>query len=47
MNWVIGAILTGASAFVATNIDDILVLTLFFAQADNPSQHRSPRSWQT
>lgn len=32
MNGLIPAILTGATAFVATNVDDLLLLTLFFSQ---------------
>jgi cadmium resistance protein CadD (predicted permease) len=34
MNGAIAAIFTGLAAFVVTNIDDILILTLFFAQVD-------------
>ena len=36
MNWLITALLTGISVFVATNIDDIVILTLFFSQ---PNQY--------
>jgi len=32
MDWIVQAILTGTTAFVATNIDDIVILMLFFAQ---------------
>ena len=32
MNWVVEAMLTGATAFIATNVDDIVILTLFFAK---------------
>lgn len=32
MNWFLSALLTGAIAFSATNIDDILFLTIFFSQ---------------
>ncbi|NJP11525.1 MAG: transporter [Leptolyngbyaceae cyanobacterium RU_5_1] len=32
MGWVVQAVITGITAFVATNIDDIVILTLFFAQ---------------
>jgi cadmium resistance transport/sequestration family protein len=46
MNWVISAIVSGVFAFVATNIDDIVMLTLFFAQANNPAQPSSLRPWQ-
>ncbi|MBD1909892.1 MULTISPECIES: cadmium resistance transporter [unclassified Leptolyngbya] len=34
MGWIAQAIITAAAAFVATNIDDILILMLFFAQAN-------------
>lgn len=34
MSWVLSAIATGLTAFVATNIDDIIILTLFFAQVN-------------
>src|SRR5438132_6267703 len=33
MNWFISALITGAIAFSATNIDDIVFLTIFFSQA--------------
>ena len=33
MRWLLTAITTGTLAFAATNIDDIFILTLFFAQA--------------
>src|SRR5882724_9840617 len=33
MNWLISALITGAVAFSATNIDDIVFLTIFFSQA--------------
>src|SRR5438094_10465823 len=33
MNWVISAVITGAVVFSATNIDDIVFLTIFFSQA--------------
>jgi cadmium resistance protein CadD (predicted permease) len=33
MNWFISALITGAVAFSATNIDDIVFLTIFFSQA--------------
>src|SRR5438552_4540935 len=33
MNWFISALMTGAVAFSATNIDDIVFLTIFFSQA--------------
>ncbi|HEY9646621.1 MAG TPA: cadmium resistance transporter [Chroococcidiopsis sp.] len=32
MGWILQAILTGTTAFVATNIDDIVILMLFFSQ---------------
>lgn len=34
------AILAGVSAFIATNIDDILLLTLFFSQVDGNFRKR-------
>ena len=34
MNWLVTAIITGITSFAATNIDDIVILTLFYAQAD-------------
>lgn len=36
MGWIVQAILTGTTAFVATNIDDIVILMLFFARV-NPT----------
>ena len=33
MDWLISALITGAIAFSATNIDDIVFLTIFFSQA--------------
>lgn len=39
MPWVLTALLTGIVTFTATNIDDILVLTLLFSQ----SKHLRPR----
>src|SRR5437660_7814947 len=33
MRWFISALITGAIAFSATNIDDIVFLTIFFSQA--------------
>jgi len=38
MHWFISALITGAIAFAATNLDDILFLTVFFSQTD--------RKWQ-
>lgn len=32
MNWAIGALFVGVTSFVATNIDDIVVLMVFFSQ---------------
>ena len=32
MNWFVSALITGALAFYATNIDDIVFLTVFFSQ---------------
>lgn len=34
MSWFAQAVITGTTAFVATNIDDILLLILFFAQVN-------------
>ena len=33
MNWLVSAVVTGTVAFSATNIDDIVFLTIFFSQA--------------
>src|SRR5262249_41027494 len=38
MQWLFSALITGAIAFSATNLDDILFLTIFFSQA--------ARKWQ-
>ena len=35
MNSLLGAVITGAIAFAATNIDDIVILMLFFAQVSD------------
>src|SRR5713101_1356597 len=35
MNWFISALITAAVAFSATNIDDIVFLTIFFSQASH------------
>ncbi|HSS16160.1 MAG TPA: hypothetical protein VLQ29_04190 [Candidatus Dormibacteraeota bacterium] len=35
MNWFVSALITGALAFSATNIDDIVFLTIFFSQASH------------
>ena len=35
MNWFISALVTGAVVFSATNIDDIVFLTIFFSQASH------------
>ncbi|PSB33597.1 cadmium resistance transporter [Stenomitos frigidus] len=32
MNWFVQAVIAGVTSFVATNIDDILILMIFFAQ---------------
>lgn len=40
MNGLIQAILTGTTAFVATNIDDIILLMLFFAQVNSTFRSR-------
>lgn len=34
MSWLIRAIIAGITSFAATNIDDIVILTLFFAQVN-------------
>jgi cadmium resistance transport/sequestration family protein len=34
MDWIVQAIVTGITAFVATNIDDIVIMVIFFAQSD-------------
>lgn len=34
MGWIVQAVIAGATAFVATNIDDIVILMLFFAQVN-------------
>jgi cadmium resistance protein CadD (predicted permease) len=38
VNWFVSALITGAIAFAATNLDDILFLTVFLSQ--------SSRKWQ-
>ena len=38
VNWFVSALITGVIAFAATNLDDILFLTVFFSQ--------SARKWQ-
>ena len=38
MNWFVSALITGVIAFAATNLDDILFLTVFFSQ--------TARKWQ-
>lgn len=40
MNWITEAIITGFTSFVATNIDDILVLVLFFSQINGVLRSR-------
>jgi len=35
MHWLISALITGALAFSATNLDDIVFLTIFFSQASH------------
>ena len=34
MNWFVQALIAGVTSFVATNIDDILILMIFFAQVN-------------
>jgi cadmium resistance protein CadD (predicted permease) len=36
MNWFVSALLTGVIAFSATNLDDIVFLTIFFSQTRRP-----------
>jgi len=38
MHWLFSALITGAIAFSATNLDDILFLTIFFSQTARKSQ---------
>lgn len=40
MAWLVTAITTGITAFVATNIDDIIVLMLFFTQVNSQFRRR-------
>jgi cadmium resistance transport/sequestration family protein len=40
MSWVIQAMVTGVTAFAATNVDDIMVLTLFFARVNKVFRRR-------
>lgn len=40
MIWVVEAMLTGVTAFAATNVDDIMILTLFFARANGILRRR-------
>jgi cadmium resistance transport/sequestration family protein len=40
MSWVIEAIMAGVTAFAATNIDDIVILTLFFSRVDGILRRR-------
>ena len=40
MNWLITAIITGITSFAATNIDDIVLLMLFFSQVDATFRRR-------
>lgn len=35
MSWIVSPALTGVAAFVATNIDDLIILMLFFAQVNS------------
>jgi cadmium resistance transport/sequestration family protein len=34
MGWIVQAVIAGTTAFIATNIDDIVILMLFFAQVN-------------
>jgi cadmium resistance transport/sequestration family protein len=40
MEWFVGTVAIAISAFTATNIDDILILTIFFAQVDTKFRPR-------
>ncbi len=40
MEWIIGTVAIAIAAFTATNIDDILILTIFFAQVDDKFRPR-------
>ncbi len=40
MGWLIGAIAVATSAFIATNLDDIVVLVIFFSQVSARFRHR-------
>lgn len=40
MNWVIETMVTGVSAFATTNIDDLVILTLFFNRVDRVLRRR-------
>lgn len=39
MNWLITTLITGVTVFAATNIDDLVILTIFFSQV-NPTFHQ-------
>jgi cadmium resistance transport/sequestration family protein len=40
MNWVVETMVKGMTAFVATNVDDIVILTLFFAKVGETLRRR-------
>lgn len=40
MEWFVGTVAIAITAFTATNIDDILILTIFFAQVDSKFRPR-------
>jgi cadmium resistance transport/sequestration family protein len=40
MSWFTGAIIAGITSFIATNIDDIVILMLFFAQVNSTFRPR-------
>ncbi|GAP98950.1 cadmium resistance transporter [Leptolyngbya sp. NIES-2104] len=40
MNELITAVSTGITAFIATNLDDVLILLLFFSQVNANFRHR-------
>jgi cadmium resistance protein CadD (predicted permease) len=40
MSWWIQAAIAGSTAFIATNVDDILILMLFFSQTNSSFRRR-------
>jgi cadmium resistance transport/sequestration family protein len=43
MNFILGAIISSIAAFIATNLDDIVILTIFFAQINNSTNNLHQR----